>query len=99
MTAAQSVNAYLNATEPWKMLKVDRERGLTQLYVALSAINGVRVAMSPFIPFSARQLDAILGEPSGWARVELVPGTPIDKPSPLFAKVDLADEPADDGAA
>ncbi len=89
MGAAQAVNAYLNAHEPWKTVKVDPERGLTQLFVALAAINGVRVAFAPFLPFTAARLDEILGVPDGWERVELVPGTPIARPEPLFAKIDL----------
>ncbi len=89
MGAAQAVNTYLNAHEPWKVVKVDPERGLTQLFVALAAINGVRVAFAPFLPFTAARLDAILGVPDGWRRVELVPGTPIAKPQPLFTKLDL----------
>ncbi len=89
MAAAQAVNAYLNAKEPWKTVKSDREQGLTELFVALAAINGVRVAMSPFVPFTSAKLDALLGIPDGWQRVELVPGTPIPKPEPLFAKIDL----------
>ncbi len=91
MAAAQAVNGYLNAKEPWKTVKADRERGLTELFVALAAINGVRVALSPFLPFTSEKLDALLGQPDGWKRVELVPGTPIPKPIPLFAKVDLTE--------
>ncbi len=89
MAAAQAVNAYLNAREPWKTVKVDRERGLTELFVALAAINGVRVALSPFLPFTSSKLDALLGAPDGWQRVELKPGTSIPKPEPLFLKIDL----------
>ncbi len=90
MAAAQAVNAYLNATEPWKTVKADPERGLTQLFVALAAINGVRVGLSPFLPFTCARLDAALGAPVGWARVPLEPGTPISPPVPLFTKIDPA---------
>lgn len=92
MGAAQTVNAYLNAAEPWKTVKVDRERGLTQLFVALAAINGVRVAFAPFLPFSTDALNEILGPIDSWARVPLAPGTPIPAPTPLFAKVELSDD-------
>ena len=89
MAAAQSVNAYLNATEPWKVVKADRERGVAILEVALSAINGVRVLFAPFLPFTSEQLSEVLGPIEGWHRTPLVPGTPIDKPSPLFTKVEI----------
>lgn len=94
MDAAQAANQYLNATEPWKLAKSDPARGITVLHTALSAINGARVAFAPFLPFSAAQLDEILGVPSGWARDELAVGSPIGKPKPLYQKVEL--EPADD---
>ena len=92
MVAAQTVNAYLNATEPWKVVKADRDRGIAILEVALSAINGVRVLFAPFLPFTTEQLSEVLGPIDGWHRAPLVPGTAIDKPTPLFTKVDLGDD-------
>lgn len=89
MDGAQAVNAYLNATEPWKLAKTDPQRSATVLATALDAINGVRIAFSPFLPFSSAQLDESLGAVDGWQRVSLVPGTTIDKPSPMFVKVDV----------
>ncbi len=91
MAAAQSVNAYLNATEPWKVVKVDADRGVAILEVALSAINGVRVLFEPFLPFTGAQLSSVLGPIEGWYRSPLLPGTPIAKPTPLFAKVEIDD--------
>tara|TARA_B100000427_G_scaffold170561_1_gene141818 strand:+ start:61 stop:327 length:267 start_codon:yes stop_codon:yes gene_type:complete len=88
MEAAKETNKYLNATEPWKVLKTDKERGLTILYVALSAINGIRVMFAPFLPFSSQDLDTMLGETTGWVRDELNPGTELSKPKPLFQKVE-----------
>ncbi len=96
MDAAQSVNQYLTATEPWKLLKTDLDRARTVLHTALGAINGVRVMLAPYLPFSAAALDGILGEPSGWRRDELEVGRRIDKPTPLFQKIDVVAEPAGD---
>ncbi|MGH1504880.1 MAG: methionine--tRNA ligase [Acidimicrobiales bacterium] len=89
MAAAQAVNTYLNATEPWKVVKVDLERGRTILWTALSAINGVRVLFAPFLPFSTEAISNMLGPIEGWTRAPLVEGTEIPKPTPLFAKIDL----------
>tara|TARA_B100000686_G_scaffold350360_1_gene446131 strand:+ start:4438 stop:6075 length:1638 start_codon:yes stop_codon:yes gene_type:complete len=88
MEAAQAANRYLNATEPWKVSKTDPERAQTILYVALSAINGIRVMLSPFLPFSSEKLDELLGKSEGWKRNPLSPGMPIPKPEPLFKKVE-----------
>ncbi len=89
MEAAAEVNAYLNVTEPWKLVRTDPDRARVVLGTALDAVNGVRVAFSPYLPFSSSVLEEVLGPVEGWRRSELSPGRPIDKPAPLFAKVDL----------
>ena len=61
MGAARSVNEYLAAQEPWKVLKTDRERGGTILYVALQAINNLRTLFTPFLPFTCQKLHELLG--------------------------------------
>ncbi len=96
MDAAAAVNAYLNATEPWKLAKVDPERARVVLGTALAAVAGVRVALSPYLPFTTAALDEVFGPVEAWQRTEPVPGTPVDKPTPLFAKVDLDELLADD---
>lgn len=96
MDGAQAINAYLNATEPWKLATSDPDRSAVVLATALDAINGIRIAFSPFLPFSAAVLDAALGEVDGWQRVPVPPGTPIEKPTPIFTKVDLDELLADD---
>ncbi|MEM9200140.1 MAG: methionine--tRNA ligase [Actinomycetota bacterium] len=89
MDAAQAVNAYLNATEPWKIAKQDLQRAGVVLGTALDAINGVRVGFAPFLPFSTATLDEVLGSTDGWQRRAVPTGTPIAKPTPMFTKVDL----------
>ena len=96
MDAAATVNAYLNATEPWKLARSDPERAQVVLSTALAAVAGVRVALSPYLPFSTVTLDDELGPVDVWQRREPVPGTPIGKPAPLFAKVDMAELLAED---
>ncbi|MEG3586231.1 MAG: methionine--tRNA ligase [Actinomycetota bacterium] len=91
MESAQATNRYLNATEPWKILKVDEQRGLTILFVALSAINGIRIMFRPFLPFSSQTLDSLLGEQTGWERQGLQAGSSLAKPVPLFRKVETGE--------
>ena len=98
MDAAATVNAYLNATEPWKLARSDPERAQAVLGTALAAVAGVRVALSPYLPFSTTALDDELGPVDAWQRREPVPGSPIGKPAPLFATGDVAELLAgDDG--
>ena len=89
MDAAAAVNAYLNATEPWKLAKTDVGRAQVVLGTALAAVAGVRVALSPWLPFSTAKLNDVLGTVDSWERVEPTPGAPVPQPAPLFAKVDL----------
>ena len=96
MEAAAGVNAYLNATEPWNLARTDPDRSRVVLGTALDAVNGVRVAFTPYLPFSSAALDEVLGPVDAWLRPELSPGLPIGKPSPLFAKVDVEELFADD---
>ena len=91
MEAATTVNVYLNATEPWQLVKTDRERAGTVLWTALQAISGLRIAFAPFLPFTTGPLGTMLGigpEVNGWVRPELGPGTELLGVSPLFKKVE-----------
>lgn len=91
MDGAQAINQYLNAEEPWKLAKSDPERAATVLYVALSAINGVRVMFAPFLPFSAELLDNTLGSITGWQRDVVEPGITLAPTPPLFKKIDTSE--------
>ena len=96
MDGAAEVNAYLNQTAPWKTAVTDPARTATTLYVALSAINGLKTGFSPFLPFTSASVHNLLGqtgtlEEGGWERVELQPRTRLPEPSPLFAKIEPAE--------
>jgi methionyl-tRNA synthetase len=97
MAGAQAVNAYLNALEPWRTAKTDRDRTATTLHVALQAIAGLTTAFAPYVPFASAELAGWLGfdtplEGGGWRRREVPAGTELGAARPLFAKVELADE-------
>ncbi len=91
MAAAGEVNAYLNATEPWKVLKEDPARGGTILWSAIQAISGIRAALSPYLPFSTRVIGDMLGlgpELSGWSASPVPGGTTLGEVAPIFAKLE-----------
>jgi methionyl-tRNA synthetase len=97
MDAATEVNAYLNATEPWNVLKVDRDRAGTILWTAIQAISAIRVALSPYLPFSTATIGSMLGiepEVQGWEVPEISGGTVLGTIEPVFNK--LEDEALDD---
>ncbi|MCL4393462.1 MAG: methionine--tRNA ligase [Chloroflexi bacterium] len=58
---AREANVYLNAAEPWKVIKADRQRAGTSLYAALRVIDNLKVFFYPFLPFSSNELHHQLG--------------------------------------
>jgi methionyl-tRNA synthetase len=91
MDAAAEVNAYLNATEPWKVVKTDKERGGTILWTALQAIAGLRIAFSPYLPHTSARLGAMLGGDeaiAGWERTPVQAGTAFGEITTLFTKLE-----------
>ncbi|MDX9953178.1 MAG: methionine--tRNA ligase [Anaerolineae bacterium] len=118
LNLAREANRYLEVKSPWTQIKTDRQASGTSLYVALQAINALKVLLAPFLPFSAQQLHGMLGyqtrlfgvqyieeipdaarphtalrydradADARWAFTELEPGRPLEKPAPLFKKLE-----------
>ncbi|MFP4072395.1 MAG: methionine--tRNA ligase [Actinomycetota bacterium] len=91
METASEVNAYLNATEPWKLLKDDPERSGTILWAAVQAIAAIRVALYPYLPHSAITIGEMLGtgpDIDSWSAPEVLAGTELGEVAPLFIKLD-----------
>src|SRR5690606_10261478 len=84
LEAAGAVNVYLNQTEPWKLVKEDRDRAATVLWTVVQAVSGVRVAFAPYLPFSTEALGEMLGdEPlQNWSRPEIPAGRRLGEISP-----------------
>lgn len=61
MRLASQVNNYLSEQEPWRVIKSDRERAATILYVALRCVDNLKILFTPFLPFTSQQLHAMLG--------------------------------------
>ncbi|MDD5402854.1 MAG: methionine--tRNA ligase [Dehalococcoidales bacterium] len=93
MTLAGDANRYLEEKSPWKVIKQDRQKAATSLYVALSVIDILKTVMYPFLPFSSQKLHQFLGycgnvEDQGWKITNLEPGQRLKAPEPLFTKLD-----------
>ena len=91
MDGAAEVNAYLNATEPWRVMKEDPARGGTILWVAIQAIAAIRVALYPYLPYSSVTIGEMLGtgtEIEGWTAPEVLGGTVLGEIAPLFVKLE-----------
>ncbi|MBC8076384.1 MAG: class I tRNA ligase family protein, partial [Chloroflexales bacterium] len=61
MALASQVNQYLSEQEPWKVIKADRERAATVLYVALRCVDNLKLLFAPFLPFTSQRLHELLG--------------------------------------
>jgi methionyl-tRNA synthetase len=61
MALAGMVNAYVSQQEPWALIKTDKERAATVLYVALSAVADLAVLFTPFMPESSERVRTQLG--------------------------------------
>ena len=101
MSLAHETNRYLDEKSPWKTIDQNREGAATALYVAISVLSGLSIALYPFLPFSSQKLHEYLGfegnlQDSGWQLVLPAPGQKLLPPEPLFSKLDekLAEEEA-----
>ena len=93
MNLAREANRYLDAQAPWTLMKSDKASAGRALYVAMAVLMALRVALHPYLPFSAQRLHELLGqsgkvEDVGWTLETPVPGAEMLPPQPLFTKLD-----------
>jgi methionyl-tRNA synthetase len=93
---AQRVNQYLDEMAPWKTIKEDRDAAGNHLWATIQAINALKTALYPYLPFSSQQLHGYLGfegsvQDAGWRYLEVVSGQKMTAPEPLFKKLDAAE--------
>ena len=60
MNLARLGNKYLADEEPWKVIKEDKDRVQTIMYVALQIAAALAVLTEPFLPFTSAKLKIIL---------------------------------------
>ena len=96
-------NQYLNEKEPWNLLKTDKAKAATILYVAAQIVKALAVISAPFIPGTAEQLWQTLNLPgsvqkSRWeeALTPLETEHKIAKAKPLFWKIDADEKQLDE---
>ncbi len=61
MRLASEVNKYLDTTAPWLAIKTDRAAAGRAVYVALRAIDSLKILFAPFVPFSSERLHTFFG--------------------------------------
>jgi methionyl-tRNA synthetase len=58
---SQRVNQYLNDHAPWKLIGEDPQRAATVVYVALQAIDWLKVLWAPILPHASESVQEMLG--------------------------------------
>jgi len=86
-------NKYFNDKKPWKTVKSKRESASTCLYLCNQLAKVLAVLLVPYIPIKSREILKILNledEEITWqsAGEFLPPHHEINKPKPLFTKID-----------
>ncbi|HEV2590747.1 MAG TPA: methionine--tRNA ligase [Gaiellaceae bacterium] len=61
MRLATTVNQYVSDQAPWALIKTDRERAATVLYVALRAVDSLKILFTPFLPHTSQKVHELLG--------------------------------------
>ena len=84
MAAVFACNAYVDATAPWALRKSDPKRMAAVLGTLVVAIRNLAEAVAPIIPASVDKLIALIDSGKD--------GTPIAQPTPIFPRLELADE-------
>jgi methionyl-tRNA synthetase len=61
MRVSTLANQYIAEQAPWAVIKDDRERAGTILFVALRCVDSLKVLLTPFLPFTCQALHELLG--------------------------------------
>ena len=96
MNLAKYGNFYFDQKQPWTLVKNDKEYCATVLHICFKIVNALAVMMAPYLPFSSEKIWNILGHDGSihkakWnqALEELKVETSLEKPQPLFKKLDI----------
>ncbi len=90
MALSKFGNQFLDKNEPWKKMKENKNEAGEILGQSIIIINTISCILEPFLPESSQKLQKILfGETiNEWELILPKPGTPFEKPMPLFEKLD-----------
>ncbi|MEM2419712.1 MAG: methionine--tRNA ligase [Candidatus Bathyarchaeia archaeon] len=96
-------NQYLNEKEPWNLIKRDKVKAATTLYVAVQLVKALAIVSAPIIPFTADELWKTLNLPGSvhqqkWdeALKPLPAGHKIAEAKPLFRKIEADEKKLDE---
>jgi methionyl-tRNA synthetase len=96
-------NQYLNEKEPWNLIKSDKAKAATTIYVAAQLVKALAIVSAPIIPFTAEELWKTLNlsgsvHQQRWeeALKPLPAGHKIGWAKPLFRKIEADEKKLDE---
>ncbi len=94
MDLAKFGNFYFDQNQPWAIVKEQRERCATVLNICLKIVQALAVFSKPYMPFSSNKIWNMIGfkdSIKSWesVKLDLNEGFSLDKPKPLFKKLEL----------
>jgi len=99
MKIARNANQYLDNKKPWHTVKTSIDETQKTLWVSIAILNCLKIALYPFLPFTSQKLHNMLGYDNeidlvgwNWQPGDLVSGSVLPKPKPLFKKIEIDDE-------
>ena len=93
---ARKGNQYLSTKEPWHLVKTDREKAATTLFISAQLVYSLAILLEPFMPSTAEKIWNLLKIPGSvhsqrWedaGKLQLHVGNKMGEPKPIFHKVD-----------
>jgi methionyl-tRNA synthetase len=103
MSIGRLGNQYLNEKEPWNLIKRDKAKAATTMYVAAQLVKALAIVSAPIIPFTAEELWKTLNLPGSvhqqrWKEALKPPpaGHKIAEAKPLFRKIEADEKKLDE---
>jgi methionyl-tRNA synthetase len=91
---ARAGNQYLSEREPWHLIKTDRIKTASTIYLASQLVRSIGILISPYLPDTGKGIADQLNEPDPFSlrwfdagKLDLKSGHSIGKAKPLFHKV------------
>ena len=90
MGYVNKINAYLNETEPWKVIKEDSSRATAILHTSLTAIEACASLFTPFMPTTSEIVKGAIEKNTNnnWSVNDIKKGAPLQDIGHLFKKFD-----------
>ncbi len=94
MRIAQIGNQYMNASEPWRLIKEDVDRCKSVMHTCARIVKILAIASAPYMPRAADKIWKMLGYKNSihnckWDEEIEIDENKIEKPSPLFSKIEM----------